>query len=110
MADQNQQDANVTANDELRATLADVYSFVRSREVNRQVASYTLDHYITEEMQRIKGPGRELRDAAGLDAGLGSRPTQLEALKKLQDAFNNNLSSLRSMADRAQDLNLEPPA
>lgn len=89
--------------DSIRRTLGDVYTFVRSQEVNRQIASYTLDHYIDEAKSKIKG-GTTLRDATGssVDASgtsFGTRPTQLEALTKLEQDFNAGFNEMQKLAD-----------
>lgn len=90
--------------DKIRQTLADVYTFVRSREVNRQIASFTLDHYIDEAKSKIKGEAQALRDAGGKtqDASgraFGTRPTQLEALTTLQQDFDAGFDEMKKLAE-----------
>jgi len=89
--------------DKIRLTLANTYTFVRSREVNRQIASYTFDHYLEEAKSRIKGAALALRDAGGKtqDASgrdFGTRPTQLEALTTLEQDFNAGFEEMKKLA------------
>lgn len=88
--------------DQIRQALADTYTFVRSREINTTIASFTLDHYISEAMMQIKGDDRQLVDASGQDSlAVGTRPTQLEALATLQQAFNDAFSAAQKLAQKA---------
>ncbi len=81
----------------VRSTIADTYTFVRSQEYNRTIASFTFDHYIEFAKQSIKGTGRQIRNASGQT--LGIRPTKLEALNNLQNSFKSVLTQARSMAE-----------
>jgi len=81
----------------VRKVIADTYTFVRSQEYNRTIASFTFDHYIEFEKQAIKGTGRQIRNASG--QVLGTRPTKLEALINLQDSFKAVLQQARTMAE-----------
>lgn len=76
--------------DRVRVVMADTYTFVRSQEINRTIASFTFDHYIDEAKRQIKGVGRQLRDASG--EAYDVRPTKLEALERLETEFNASLS------------------
>lgn len=88
--------------DQVRQAIADTYTFVRSREINTTVASFTLDHYIDEAKRLIKGDGRLLRDASGQDSlAVGTRPTQLEALASIQQAFNDAFEDAKALAEEA---------
>jgi hypothetical protein len=88
--------------DQVRQALADTYTFVRSREINTTIASFTLDHYISEAMMQIKGSDRQLSDASGQDSlAIGTRPTQLEALASIQDAFNTAFDDAMKLAQKA---------
>lgn len=88
--------------DKVRQAIADTYTFVRSREINATVASFTLDHYIDEAKRQIKGDGRLLRDASGQDSlAVGTRPTQLEALASIQQAFDDAFEDAKKMAEEA---------
>ena len=88
--------------DKVRIAIADAYTFVRSQEINRTIASFTFDHYIDEAKRQIKGEGRQLRNAAGEVGGV--RPTKLEALEALETDFNASLEIAESMAKAASDL------
>jgi hypothetical protein len=85
--------------DQIRRVLNDVYTFVRSQEVNRSVASFTLDHYIDEAKRRIKDP-RILRAASDPSKGVGVRPSKLEALAKLEQDFTSMYNKAKEMADK----------
>jgi len=89
--------------DELRKVLADIYTFVRSREVNSHVASFTLDHYIAEAKVAIKGT-IALTDASGSTTNaqgkaFGSRLALLDSLNKLEEDFNANFEELKKYAE-----------
>lgn len=88
--------------DQVRQALADTYTFVRSREINTTIASFTLDHYISEAMMQIKGDGRQLVDASGQDSlAVGTRPSQLTALASLQQSFNDAFDAAKKLAQKA---------
>lgn len=88
-------------NDEVRSTLSDAYTFVRSREINKTIASFTFDHYIDEAKRAIK-EDRILRTASNASEGVGTRPGKLNALAKLETDFTNALSKIREIA-KAKD-------
>jgi len=90
-------------NDEIRATLANAYTFVRSVEINKTISSFTFDHYIDEAKREIK-EDRILRSASDPNNGLGKRMGKLSALEKLERDFNNGLEKMRSLA-QAKDSN-----
>lgn len=79
----------------MRTVLADTYTFVRSNEINKTISSFTFDHYIDEAKRAIK-EDRVLRSASSPSVGVGSRPSQLTALTKLEQDFNNMLAKLQS--------------
>lgn len=81
----------------LRSVLSDTYTFVRSAEVNKTILSFTFDHYIDEAMRRIK-EDRVLNAPSDSSVGVGKRLSQLNALTKLEQDFNNAFSKLRESA------------
>ena len=85
--------------DKLREVLAATYVFVRSQEVNRTIGSFTFDHYADEAKRRIKGDGRAVTDALG--EAFDTRPSQLDALTKLETDFTNSFDDLKKLADAA---------
>lgn len=90
--------------DQIRKAIADTYTFVRSAEINRTIGSFTLDHYIDEAKRLIKGDGRLLRDASGEDnLAAGQRPTQLEQLSNIQQAFNDAFEGAKKLAQAADN-------
>lgn len=86
------------AANEMRAILADTYTFVRSRELNKTIASFTFDHYIDEAKRAIKEE-RILRSASSPSDGVGKRPSQLSALEKLEQDFNNMAAKIKEVAE-----------
>lgn len=86
------------ADAEMRSILADTYTFVRSRELNKTIASFTFDHYIDEAKRAIKDE-RTLRSASNPSEGVGRRPSQLTALQKLEQDFNNMAAKIREVAE-----------
>lgn len=94
--------------DKIRETLADVYTFVRSQEINRVIGAFTFDHYVDEAKRKLKGTGREIRDAAGKviqDDKTGSpvtRPSLLDYLTKLKAKFNSSYTDMVKMAQNAE--------
>ena len=85
------------ADAEMRAVLADTYTFVRSAEINKTIASFTFDHYIDEAKRRIKND-RILRSASNPAEGVGKRPAKLTALQKLEQDFTSALSKIKEVA------------
>lgn len=86
------------ADAELRAVLADTYTFVRSREINKTIASFTFDHYIDEAKREIK-EDRVLRSASDPVTGIGRRASKLAALEKLEQDFKKSLEKLKKLAE-----------
>ncbi len=83
--------------DEIRRSIADTYTFVRSAELNRTVSSFTLDHYIDEAKRRIKDP-RILRAASDPTKGVGTRPSKLDTLTRLEEDFNKSFNKAVQIA------------
>ena len=83
----------------IRKTIADVYTFVRSQEINRTLASFTFDHYIDEAIRRLRGEGRQVRNAAG--EVLETKPPALEALQKLKTDFEAIFEKAKEKAKQA---------
>lgn len=82
---------------EMRSVLADTYTFVRSAELNKTIASFTFDHYIDEAKRRLK-EDRILRSASNPAEGVGKRPSKISALTKLETDFNNSLAKIKEVA------------
>lgn len=86
------------ADTEMRAILADTYTFVRSSELNKTILSFTFDHYIDEAKRQIK-EDRILRSASNPTEGVGKRSAKLPALEKLETDFKNVLAKIRTVAE-----------
>lgn len=86
------------ADAEMRAVLADTYTFVRSTEINKTILSFTFDHYIDEAKREIK-EDRILRSASDPNTGVGKRPSKLSSLTKLQTDFNNAVAKIQKLAE-----------
>src|SRR6478735_6460682 len=84
--------------DQVRQVIADVYTFVRSREINKTIASFTFDHYIDEAKRSIKGD-RIIRSASDPGQGLGVRPSRLDSIVKLEEDFNNTFDTAKKVAE-----------
>lgn len=82
--------------DQLRITVANTYTFVRSREINKTISNFAFDHYVDEAKRRIK-EDRILRSAS--TPNVGARPSQLSALKKLQEDFNKGYTKAKELAE-----------
>ena len=85
--------------EQLRITVGAVYTFVRSQELNRTVANFTLDHFIDEAIRQLRGDGTAVRDAAG--NVVATKTAQLERMQKLQNDFNSVFSQLQKKAQQA---------
>jgi hypothetical protein len=85
-------------NDEIRRIVADVYTFVRSREINKAISSFTLDHYIDERKREIKGE-RIIRSASRPGEGVDRRPAQLDAITRLEEDFKKGFTKAKKMAE-----------
>lgn len=84
--------------DQLRTVISDTYVFVSSRKITETVSQYTFDRYIDEAKRRIKDD-RVLRAAGG--ASVGTRPSQLAMLQKLQDDFAKGYDKAKELAEKA---------
>jgi hypothetical protein len=75
--------------------LHSAYSFVRSREMNKAVASLTLDHLIQEHIESIQGGDtRAMVDSKGQRNNL--RPTKLQELDKLENDITDFVAKATS--------------
>lgn len=83
---------------QLRRILGDVYTFVRSSEVNKTISSFTFDHYIDEAKREIK-EDRLLRSASNPNDGVGKRPSKLASLQKLEEDFNGAYERAKKRAE-----------
>ena len=83
--------------DQIRTTLANTYTFVRSREINKVISNFTFDHYIDEAKRSIK-EDRILLAASGQSPG--KRPSQLTALATLKTDFTNNYPKMKELAEQ----------
>lgn len=86
--------------EQVRKVIADTYTFVRSAEISRTILGFTLDHYIDEAKRKIK-QDRVLRSASDPLKGVGTRPSQLDALEKLEEDFNKSFEAAKKMAVNA---------
>ena len=86
--------------DKVRRIVADVYTFVRSQEINRTIGGFTFDHYIDEAKRRIGGTGRAIRNAAG--EAFDQRPTKLELLDSLEEEFRASFEVMDTLAKAAK--------
>lgn len=75
-------------------SLADIYTFVRSTEINRTIANKTFDHFIKEAIEKISSEN-ELKDAAG--AVVATRPSKLEALNRLEQSLDDTIALVESI-------------
>lgn len=87
--------------DRVREVVAEVHAFVRSRELNRTVSSFTLDHYIEQRKARIRGNARSTRTASGQPLDL--RASQLEQLDTLEESFRAVYRVAEELARAAED-------
>lgn len=87
--------------DQIHQVVADVYTFVRSREINKTISSFTFDHYIDEGKRQIKGQ-RVIRSASKPGEGVGTRPSQLDQISKLEEDFNKILDKAKKYAQAAE--------
>jgi hypothetical protein len=92
----------------IRKTIGDVYTFVRSQEINRSIASFTFDHYIDTAIRRLRGEGRTIRNAAG--EVLETKPPALEALDKLKADFDAIIAKAKERAKQADSEDAAQPA
>lgn len=96
-------ETNATATDrradaQMRAVLSDTYTFVRSAELTKTIASFTFDHYIDEAKRALK-EDRILRSASNPAEGVGKRQSKITALEKLETDFNNSLANMKKLAE-----------
>jgi len=82
---------------EVRSALANAYTFVRSREINKTISGFTFDHYIDEAKRSLK-EDRILRSAASPAEGVGRRLSKMSMLEKVERDFNNAMAKARELA------------
>lgn len=82
---------------EVRTALANAYTFVRSREINKTVSSFTFDHFIDEAKRAIK-EDRLLRSASSPAEGVGRRLSKLSQLEKVKKDFDGAMVKARELA------------
>jgi len=92
--------------EEVRTALGNTYTFVRSREINKTIASFTFDHYIDEAKRAIK-EDRLLRSASSPGEGVGRRLSKLSELEKIEKDFKNAMVKARELA-KANDADQVP--
>ena len=85
----------------VRSIVARVYTFVRSSEINRTIGSFTFDHYVDEAKRKIKGPGRQIRDASG--TSFDTRPTKLEVITNLEKEFRDSFPIIEALAKKKNE-------
>ena len=82
------------------------YTFIRSAEINKTIASFTLDHYIDEAKRAIKGKGRVvLRNADGEVSDI--RPPKLDVLLNLEKLFSDSFAVIEALAKKADEEGVE---
>lgn len=88
-------------NDEIHRVVGDVYTFVRSREINKTISSFTFDHYVDERKRAIKGE-RIIRSASRPGEGVDRRPSQLDAVLKLEEEFKKIFEKAKKLAEQTK--------
>lgn len=91
--------------EEVRTALANTYTFVRSREINKTIASFTFDHYIDEAKRTLK-EDRILRSASSPAEGVGRRLSKMSELEKIEKDFKKAMTKARELA-KANDVQTE---
>lgn len=92
----------ITQVDKVRDVVASTYAFIRSAEINKTIASFTLDHYIDEAKRDIKGADR---NAIGAVADI--RPSKLDALLDLEKQFSDSFEVIEALAKKADEDGVE---
>ena len=95
----------ITEVDKVREVVASTYTFIRSSEINKTIASFTLDHYIDEAKRAIKGEGRAIRNAAGEVKDI--RPSKLDVLLNLEKMFSDSFEVIEALAKKADEEGVE---
>lgn len=89
--------------DNLRKTLHSAYTFIRSVEVNKATAAFTLDHLIQEQIDSYKqGSTRPIVDAQG--NSVGSRTSKLDDLDSLKNDVAAVVQAVKDAGSDAQKL------
>jgi hypothetical protein len=87
---------DLRAEDRLRMLLSEIYAFLRSQSLNRSYATRNLDHYLSEARDDLS-KRRVLLDSFGSPAG--TRPSRLERLEILEQAFKDLYPELKRRAE-----------
>lgn len=88
---------DTTSLDQIRETIGNVYTFVRSREINKTIASFTFDHYIAERQTDING-SMTIQSSSVPGTSIDVRPGELDALAKLEQDFNACFAKAKQIA------------
>jgi len=83
---------------DIRRVVADVHAFVRSRELNKSLSTYSFDHYLEEAKLTI---GKEPWDPNVPREG--ARLTQFEMITKLEADFDRLYAQAEKMAETAEE-------
>jgi len=83
---------------DIRSILYAGYSFVRSIEENKAIASITMDHLIQDYITSIKqGEVRDITDAQGNT--VNQRTSRYDQLSDLLTSFNNAIQAIQDAGD-----------
>ncbi len=93
----------MSSNNTLRKVLHSAYTFVRGVEVNKAIASLTLDHLIQEQIDSYKQSSeRTIIDARG--ENVGSRISKLDSLDELEQELDSVVKSIQKAGTDAEKL------
>lgn len=83
---------------DIRSVLHSAYTFVRSIEENKSIASLTLDHLIQAQIDSLqKGSTTTINDGQG--QSVGSRPSRFDQLDALLTSVNNAIQVINQAGD-----------
>lgn len=88
---------------DLRAVLHSTFAYVRGTEVNKAVASLTLDHIIQEQIKTLKK--KETRDILdGQGTTMSHRSSRYDRLEALEADIDKVVSAIEAAGDDAGKL------
>lgn len=84
--------------DELLIGLADIYSYVKSRELTKAFSAYTFDDYINDAKNQIKSDNSTTESKGG-------RPTKIDRLAKIEELVKNTIERAKKVRNEQKQAN-----
>lgn len=88
---------------DVRRAIHSAYTFVKSMEVNRSVATLTLDHMIGEQIQSLK-QGEVRSEVDGSYEERGNRISRYDTITEIEKSLSDAISAIREAGSDQEKL------